>query len=134
MPEDDLMAKIDFDVKKTEELINKKMEIAVRKIGLDGWQELVRTTPRDTGRARANWSTSVGILPINKGSGNTSINMTEQTSAIKDYNFGQTMYLYNNLEYIMPLEFGNSKQAPEGWIRRTAVKMQKKLDEIKDIL
>jgi len=64
----------------------------------------------------------------------TNIQFNQQSQAIRNYNLGKTLFLHNNLQYAIPLEWGSSKQAPKGWVRNTANAMQKKLNEIKDII
>lgn len=125
--------RLDFDTKKLASVVSDNGAKFVRKVVLDGMTQLIRQTPVDTGRAKANWSTSVGSIP--PGEKDTTIsNIAGQTKGVSEYKLGQTMFLYNNLQYILPLEYGSSKQAPKGWIRNTAITMQKKLNEIKDLV
>ncbi len=127
------MARIDFNVNKIAKDITDKWDVVVRKVALDGARQLITQTPVDTGRAKANWSIAKNTLPSDAFNSKI-VNLSKQTRLAQTYECGETMYLYNNLEYMIPLEFGTSKQAPAGWIRATANTMQKKLNEIKNIL
>lgn len=138
------MARIDFNTKKLASKITHKAEAFVRKVVLDGLTNLIRQSPVNTGRFKANWSTSVGMMaggevdmlgsktPLNTNSAPSDFNRSGE--GIKGYKLGQTMFLHNNLQYALPLEYGTSKQAPKGWIRNTGILMQKKLDEIKNLI
>lgn len=127
------MARIDFNTKKLAKKINHNASAFIRKVVLDGLTSLIRQSPVDTGRFKANWSTSVGM--INPGTTeDTVVNLSNQSKGINKYKLGQTMFLHNNLQYAIPLEYGTSKQAPKGWIRNTARSMQKKLNEIKNLI
>jgi hypothetical protein len=127
------MARVDFDTKKLASKVNSNASKFVRKVVLDGMTQLIRQNPVDTGRSKANWGTSVGSIPSEEKDTTVS-NLAEQTKGISKYKLGQTMYLFNNVAYMLALEYGSSKQAARGWIRNTAEKMQKKLNEIKDLV
>lgn len=127
------MARVDFDTKKLAETISTKGTQLIRKVILDGMARLIRQSPVDTGRFRANWSTS--ITNIESGTTEeTKVNMLSQTKGISTYKLGQTAFLHNNLEYAIPLEFGSSKQAPNGWIRNVSIEMQSQLNKIKGLI
>jgi hypothetical protein len=142
--EECVMARVDFDTKKLSLKVNKNAEKFVRKVVLDGMTQLIRQSPVDTGRFKANWSTSVGSIEsgeVETIDGKTKLNaksgpsdFPRSVSGVANYKLGQTMFLHNNLQYALPLEYGTSKQAGKGWIRNTAQKMQKKLNEIKDLV
>jgi hypothetical protein len=128
-----VMARVDFDTKKLASKVNSNASKFVRKVVLDGMTQLIRQNPVDTGRSKANWGASVGSIPSEEKDTTVS-NLAEQTKGISKYKLGQTMYLFNNVAYMLALEYGSSKQAARGWIRNTAEKMQKKLNEIKDLV
>lgn len=65
-------------------------------------------TPIDTGNARSHWERSpVGLS-----------------------DFGTEQVISNDVPYIVRLEFGWSKQAPEGMARITAAESQERMDAI----
>jgi len=137
------MSRIDFNVKKLESTINTKASALIRKVVLDGMKNLVRQSPVDTGRFKANWSTSINIMDAGTsgtksktpyGSLSSPAVFKKSSENIANYKLGQTMFLHNNLKYALPLEYGTSKQAGAGWIRNTAELLQRKLNELKNIL
>lgn len=65
-------------------------------------------TPIDTGTARAGWQ-----------------RFPEGTSEP-----GTTQWIYNDVPYIVVLEYGHSRQAPEGMARITAAESQGRLDGV----
>jgi len=102
---------------------NGRADKVVREICLNLLTDIVYRTPADTGRARANWFTSIGSastdsVPYTGGkdaAGGASINRSMADVAKAT---GQVFYLSNNLPYIYRLEFeGWSKQAPRGMVR-----------------
>jgi len=102
---------------------NGRADKVVREICLNLLTDIVYNTPVDTGRARANWFTSIGSastdsVPYTGGkdaAGGASINRSMADVAKAT---GQVFYLSNNLPYIYRLEFeGWSKQAPRGMVR-----------------
>ena len=84
-------------------------EKVVRKISLDMHSRIVERTPVDTGRAKAGTHISINTQPAGEnGPGESGIN---------PFKLGDTVIIYNNVEYIVPLEYGHSKQAPQGMFR-----------------
>lgn len=65
-------------------------------------------TPIKTGRARAGWERFPPDLS----------------------EIGTTQWIYNDVPYIVPLEYGHSKQAPAGMARITAAESQQAMDAI----
>ncbi|MFH1422916.1 MAG: hypothetical protein ABIH42_09435 [Planctomycetota bacterium] len=138
------MAKVDFNTKKLASKVIHNAEAFIRKVVLDGLTNLIRQSPVDTGRFKANWSTSVTAIesgevdmagsktPLNEKS--SSVDFARSIKGISAYKLGQTMFLHNNLQYALSLEYGTSEQAGRGWIRNTGIEMQKKLDGIKDLI
>jgi hypothetical protein len=95
-------------------------EKIVRKIALDMHSRIVLRMPVDTGRARANTQVSIGSLPSDSTletdkSGNAVIRSAG--AALRSFQLGDTVFIYNNVEYVVNLEFGSSKQAPQGMFR-----------------
>jgi hypothetical protein len=44
--------------------------------------------------------------------------------------FGTTQWVFNNVDYIVLLEYGSSRQAPEGMARITAAESQPRMDDV----
>ena len=98
-------------------------EKVARKIGLDMHSRIVQRMPVATGRARANTSISIGDNPgtsttdTDKHGGPT---IAKNKPVAEQFKLGDSIVIYNNVEYIVPLEYGHSKlQAPQGMFRIT---------------
>lgn len=78
-------------------------------LGLD--RRIVQGTPKDTGRAQANWFVSEGRMRTDT----TESVVPEARPKLK----GETViFISNSLPYIVPLEYGHSSQAPQGMVRK----------------
>jgi len=85
---------------------------------------IVKKTPVDTGRARANWN-------ISQTAPDRSVSVATDTSgaialgriAGNRTRLGTRTFLANSLPYIGALEDGSSKQAPAGMVKVTAAEM-----------
>jgi hypothetical protein len=96
---------------------------------LELFRGVILATPVDKGRARGGWTTSVGAPAASPErldpSGNSAVSeVIEKTPE----GAGQVTYLSNDLPYIMALEEGSSKQAPEGMIRRNMDRVSRMVD------
>ena len=112
-----------------------------RRVALDALSRLIFRTPVGNsdlwkikpkeryvgGRARANWQVDIGSIP-------SSINETEDrdgsatlssgSSKITKANGFDTVYIANNVEYIVALEEGHSTQAPQGMMALTVAELE----------
>lgn len=93
-----------------------------RKIILDLFSNIVRDTPVRTGRARGNWQTTVSAPATG------TLERFGETASIADIpgNISGpdgTTYMSNNLPYAERLEFGWSKQSPEGMVRKNVARL-----------
>lgn len=97
-----------------------------RALALEAVASIVRMTPVDTGRARANWSVShdtpsQGSSDATDQSGGATIAAAAaQVANIQPY---EITWIANNLPYIEQLEKGSSKQAPAGMVAVTAARL-----------
>ncbi|WP_304736513.1 hypothetical protein [uncultured Desulfovibrio sp.] len=136
------------------ELSVSEMRAMVAKAIFDGFTRLVETTPKDTGRAQAGWQigTDTSVLDVeppvvkrpegkNKGKkdgkkagGNdilpeyaAMIRATLQQTPVA-LTPADVIYIVNNVEYIMMLEAGWSRQAPHGFIGNFLSTLQRELN------
>lgn len=96
------------------------------------YSSIVKKTPVDTGRARGNWNISVGKedtsvddpssypKPSGKYKDKSSpprakLKYTDPNS-IPEPKGDESIFISNNLPYIASLEYGSSKQAPNGMV------------------
>lgn len=91
------------DVAKWRKSVLDDAEKAFRSVAMSIQKETARKTPVDTGRLRGNW-----MLGVNSPNA--------EGLSIK---LGDVVYITNNLPYARRIEYGYSKQAPEGMLRRT---------------
>jgi len=128
--------KFDFDVKKFTDKLHVDYRKGLRKIALDIFTGIVELMPVDTGRARGSWTVDIyapdpevlpplpeGAPPYKKPSFNLS-------PSNLDVQIVPPIYISNNLDYILALEEGHSKQG-EGMVRHTLQEIQ---DEILAIM
>jgi len=100
-----------------------------KKILIDLARAIIRSTPVDTGRAKGNWQYSAGSqiqeISLDDKSGNVATaKIIEQVALISegDLERGESFYIGNNLDYIEGLEYGDSKQSPQGMLRINVAK------------
>ena len=98
--------------------VNNRMDTVIRNSTIELFGRVVKMTPVDTGRAKGNWQCTVGspatdeIDRLDK-SGSTVMAEVKQNVP----KAGNVVWLANNVPYIRALEYGHSKQAPEGMVR-----------------
>jgi hypothetical protein len=86
----------------------------VRAIALDAFGRIATRSPVDTGRFRANWRLNVGSVDYTTTEG-----VTAKAPSLPEKVAGTVLYISNNLPYARRLEYGWSKQAPQGMVRLT---------------
>ena len=114
----------------------------LRGVYLAGLVNIVQETPVDEGRARNNWFLSIATpssaTTTSKAKG---LGAIRQLSSMPKRVLNRKIYYTNNLPYISKLEYGGftnkpetektrggfSKQAPNGWVRKTLIKIQNKI-------
>lgn len=118
------------DIRRFTEKARKAHDKIARTATLELFSGVIRATPVDTGRARGGWQTGVGSAP--EGDNERLDKSASQSLAEVDSNTppgaGQVTFLANNVPYIMNLEEGTSKQAPEGMVRKNMDRAQKMVD------
>jgi hypothetical protein len=97
----------------------------VRGVTIGLFTAVIKDTPVDTGRARGEWQTTTespaqGENGREDKSGGSSI--AEVIGKTPQKAGGETL-LTNNLPYIEGLEYGNSKQAPAGMVRKNLARI-----------
>ena len=105
-------------------------EKIVRKIAFDMHSRIVMRMPVDTGRAKANTQISINNLPSGSTldtdkNGRASISAGGRT--MKQFELGDVIFIYNNVEYIVRLNEGHSQQAPKRFVERAVDKVARGL-------
>lgn len=98
------------------------LDWTVRSVTLELFTSVIEDTPVDTGRARGNWQTNVGSYPDNEVDRSEQSAMGELYSNVGGY--GKITYMVNNLPYIGKLEYGYSRQAPAGMVRKNFTRVE----------
>ncbi|WP_325438209.1 hypothetical protein [Pseudomonas nitroreducens] len=98
---------------------------------IDFFSGTVKDTPVDTGRARGNWVTTTDKPAqgeINREDKSGSAVISEIVTKTPE-GAGQETFMSNSLPYIDKLEYGSSKQAPNGMVRRNLARVQRIVDQ-----
>ncbi len=90
-------------------------EILQKRVAFDLFGRIVKKTPVDKGRARGSWTIAVNaadraVLPEGQES------YPEPKIGSLTVKPGDEIWISNNLPYIVELEKGHSKKAPEGMV------------------
>jgi hypothetical protein len=125
-------ASMDDWVKETNQRMTAVFREASQRVALTA----ARNVPVDTGFARASVRASLSGMPsIVKGSkgekGQVYGEDFGQVSAVIAHaEIGDTIYVGWTASYILPLEYGHSKQAPAGFVRLAAAQWQVIVDQV----
>jgi len=117
---------------------NESMDRTVRRTVIGLGRAIVNRNPVGTpattgvkayrgGRSKANWQYGLNSIPISviedfDPDGSRTISAI--ATSIPRQAAGKIHYIANNVEYIIPLEEGSSKQAPNGMVARTVLDFQ----------
>ncbi len=96
----------------------------VRRVGLESLRRIVIKTPVDTGTARANWNVYFGVYQTefdpNKQDKSGGATISSAGMKAMSATAGVDLFISNSCPYIGKLEYGYSRQRPEGMVRTTA--------------
>lgn len=101
-------------------------EKLIVRIGTNVTAELVVDTPKETGWAAANWVPSVGTAdsvpaprPENLSVDDAASRQKGGLAQLSTYRLSKgRAFITNNVPYIIPLNYGHSRQAPSGFVQR----------------
>lgn len=123
------MAEWSLDLTRYAKKLGVKVEEVRKTYAFALYSSIVRKTPVDTGRARGNWNVSVGKpdptiegeekYPKSSGKNKRKppVNLKySDPKAIPEPKGDESIFICNNLPYIKSLEYGSSKQAPQGMV------------------
>lgn len=112
------MSNFTLDMSKYGEKTIKQIDQFVRKTAIDLTTSIIKSTPVDTGRARANWFVSFeSAIEDTTTDTNSAKALSNATNTLLKDKIGKYIYIQNNLDYIAGLEYGKSKQAIKGMVR-----------------
>ena len=113
-----------------------KVDKVMRGVALEAQAKIMKRTPVDTGRARANWNTTVGdpdtSVRMDASKGDVGPKKKEGEAVIRATKFseGERVFIANGLPYVEFLEHGSSKQAPSGMVSVTMAELKPTLDSL----
>lgn len=86
-------------------------------------QYVSQATPVDTGQAARNWQTTINkpASSWDQGGGSAVEAIAQAKAALAALAPGQTVYISNNVPYIVELNQGSSAQAPAGFVELAAL-------------
>ena len=121
-----------LDVSKFVEKAKKNPEKVMRQVSIKLFSAIIKASPVDTGRFRMNWMASggtpaSGITDATDKSGTTATG--NATSFVLKATDWHEFTLTNNLPYAQRLEYGWSKQAPQGMVRTNVSRFQQLINE-----
>ena len=127
------MTTFSLDISKFAERAGKEADKKVREVCFKLYSDITYGTPVDTGRAQANWFTSIGS-PSNEtiefAGGGAAAGALAISRSMPDIAkaTGNILWISNNLPYIYRLEYeGWSKQASRGMVRIAIDNMKRDL-------
>lgn len=109
--------------------VDQKLNLFVRKVALDMFTRISQRTPVLTGRAVTNWMVAKGT-PITISTtdadptGTQAMQAAMSVFATYDWKVDANIFITNSVPYIMPLEHGHSKKAPNGMVKVTVAEFQ----------
>ena len=120
-----------LDLRKAIEAAKDQQEVAIKKIVIDLFSDVISKSPVDTGRFRGNWQCGINSRPMGtvdrtdktpagSAGGSAAMDMAVKVASAKG---AKEFWLVNNLPYAGVLEYGRangqpgSLQAPAGMVR-----------------
>lgn len=123
-----------------------KQEQALRKVSLELFSRVIMRTPVDTGRLRGNWHTTQNApargerelnddaSPVRQDGEGSSAAKTEMILEVLGADRPTQFYLTNTLPYAGVVEYGSSKQAPQGMVRISVAEYQDIVSQVTSAL
>jgi hypothetical protein len=114
------------------EILGKRINVVHKEISIKMFNQIVMATPVDTGEARGGWNASMSYPDLSE----TGRRDPTGAAALKDIEStikadrSQIAFLSNSVGHIVPLEYGWSKQAPEGMVRITVTSFNTMIREV----
>lgn len=114
-------------VKEFAKAIQLPVATVTQRLALEVFTGVVKRTPVDTGRARSGWQMAIGEIPTGSPSSSAS---PPSTPSVQGIDGKRSVFIVNNVHYIVFLEAGHSRQAPSGMIAVTMAGIQGRIDAI----
>lgn len=117
------MSKFALDIARFAQKFEATYITVVRKVASDMFAGCILKTPADTGRARANWSCTVGSAftgTVESTDISGSATIQKMNSVVNGWNARGSIFLTNNVKYIGVLEYGLYPNPPKNGTGKTA--------------
>lgn len=107
-----------------------------KKVSFEIFAGVVKKTPVRTGWAQNNWNIAVGrvdltVTPEPLGAASSGgFDALRKMEDVDIDRIGETVYISNNLPYIVYLEEGSSDRAPNGMVRVTVAEVQTQVNSL----
>lgn len=132
-----IVRKFQGDIEKWIKQVKSGLDDVIREFVKAVHADLVKASPVDTGRFRANWQITYNHIPmyaLNEydKSGNATIAAGIRTANVLPLGRGgavTTIYFSNMLIYANALEYGHSQQAPAGVLGLVAIRLRSYMAE-----
>lgn len=111
-----------LSVKKFVEKTNGNINLVLRKFSLEALSFVIQMSPVLSGRFKGNWQAQIGSYPTDsllRTDKSGQITIGQVSAVVQTFTSGSVLYMVNNVSYARALEYGHSKQAPEGMVRVT---------------
>ncbi|MDA3832279.1 MAG: HK97 gp10 family phage protein [Spirochaetales bacterium] len=121
------MGSFEMQIKAFSDKSEKNVKLACQKIAMEAFSRIIYRTPVDTGRLRANWgcqvdSPSSGTTESTDKEGAATV--SKATKVTTSWDATGSIYLTNNLQYAIPIEYcGSPVKSPQGMVRVTVAEM-----------
>jgi serine protease inhibitor len=125
---DNFMDTINGWIEETEEKIDDCLQTIVLKLG----ENVVTLSPVDTGRFKGNWQLSIDTTTsasLLREDPDGYLALADMARTANSFTAGQVAYIQNHVLYGYDLEYGSSKQAPDGMLRITAARFVRIVNE-----
>lgn len=128
--------RFEADILRFAELVKIAPALVVRKLTLDIFGDLLRASPVDTGRFRANWVVSVSTPERRKLWAMSNIGQQMQMQLdlaarrVAQADGTEVIWITNNLPYATRLNEGWSKQAPAGFVQMAVLRNVKPISDV----
>lgn len=115
------------DMARATRRIEEAHNLIARTAAIDLFGGVIKDTPVDVGRARGAWTTQSGAEPAqspDRIDPSGQMALAEMRANVPE-GAGQEVFMINNVPYILRLEYGYSKKAPQGMVRRNLARVQR---------
>lgn len=133
LPNSDKVFDLGAQIRDYAKVVDRRVDYVHRNLGILLFTSVVYSTPVDTGLARGSWWPSKND-PVMGGAQRIDPTGAEVTRDIQKVvmsaQLTDVLFMMNNVEYIVELEYGHSKQAPEGMVRSNVAKVRRMVRDI----